>query len=102
MVLADVSLAKTTGTYFYLKPLTFQVGTNSYDYIDRKASPSDIAGEINIPHFQDLIDKFLQHQLELQPFEHLDLGSNITIYTSAIAVFCAPSDICSIHGMAKE
>ena len=65
-------------------------------------SPSDIAGELNIPHFEDLIDTFLQHQLESQPFKHLDLNSNITIYTSAIAVFCAPSDICSIHGMAKE
>ena len=65
-------------------------------------SPSDIAGELNIPHFEDLIDTFLQHQLEMQPFEHLDLDSNITIYTSAVAVFRAPSDICGIHGMAKE
>ena len=65
-------------------------------------SPSDIAGELNIPHFKDLIDTFFQHQLESQPFEHLDLDSNITIYTSAIAVFHAPSDICSIQGMAKE
>lgn len=65
-------------------------------------SPSDIAGEINVPHFEDLIDKFLQHQLELQPFEHSDLDSNITIYTSAVAVFRAPSDISGIHGMAKE
>ena len=70
--------------------------------IDRKASPSDIAGEMNIPHFEDLIDKFLQHQLELQPFKHLDLDSNITIYTSAAVIFCAPSDICGIHSMAKE
>ena len=61
-------------------------------------SPSDIAGELNIPHFEDLIDTFLQHQLESQPFKHSDLDSNNTIYTSAIAVFHAPSDICSIHG----
>ena len=65
-------------------------------------SPSDITGELNIPHFEDLINTFLQHQLESQPFKHLDLDSNITIYTSAVAVFHALSDICGIHGMAKE
>ena len=34
--------------------------------------------------------------------EQFDLNSHINIYTSAVAVFHAPSDICGIHGMSRE
>ena len=58
-VLADVYLAETIGTYFCNTTRFLQVGTDLYDYADWKVSPSDIAEEIKVPHFEDLIDKFL-------------------------------------------
>ena len=72
------------------------------DYVDRKALPSDIAEDVEVPHFETLIHEFLQHQVGLPPAEHLDLSSKINIYMSAVAIFHAPSDICGIHGMARE
>lgn len=71
-------------------------------HVDRKALLSDVAEDIKVPHFEALIQEFLQHHVEFQPAEWFDLNSNINIYTSAIAVFHAPSDICSVHGMARE
>ena len=64
--------------------------------------PSDITEDIKVPHFQTLIHEFFQHQVGLPPAKQLDLSSKINIYTSAIAIFHAPSDIYGIHGMARE
>ena len=66
---------------------------NTHTFTDRRAWPSVIAEDIQVP------------QLDLQPSElaePLDLNGNISVYTSAMAVYYAPSDICGIHGMARE
>ena len=72
---------------------------------DHRAEPSVVAEDIKIPYFESLIHKFLQHQLNLPPSlaaKPLDLEGNISIYMSAVAIYCAPSDICGICGMARE
>ena len=99
-VLADVYLVKTIGTSL-CKTSQF-LNADLSNYLAQKASVSDIAGDIDIPSFEALIHEFLLHQLELHPTKHLDLDFNINIYTSSIAIFCAPSDLCGVHGMARE
>ena len=78
---------------------------NTHLFTDCRMPPSVIAEDIQVPQLKDLIHKFLQQQLDLQPSElaePLDLNGNISVYTSAMAVYYAPSDICGIHGMARE
>ena len=70
--------------------------------VDQRAPPSDLAEDINVPHFEALIHTFLRHQLGLQLAEPLDLNSNIIVYTSALAIYHAPSDACRTHGMTRE
>ena len=78
---------------------------NTHLFTDHRVPPSVIAEDIQVPQLKDLIHKFLQQQLDLQPSElaePLDLDGNISVYTSAVAVYHAPSYICGIHGMAGE
>lgn len=99
-VLADVYLAKTIRQYLLDHHMDTQIADQ---FIDRRAAPSAIAEDINVPHFESLIHKFLQHHLNLPPSaEPIELDSNISIYTSAVAVYHAPSDICGVRGMARE
>jgi len=70
--------------------------------------PDDIAAEIGQPDLSNLIQNFIHNQ------QHPDDASDasaatlpifygkITIYTSAIATFHAPSDISGIGGMRRE
>jgi hypothetical protein len=70
--------------------------------------PHDIATEIEQPDFTDLIRQFIYDQ------EHLESDSNtslaelpafydkITVYPSAVATFCAPSDVQGASGMRRE
>jgi hypothetical protein len=74
----------------------------------RKVYPKDIAAEIEQPDFPDLIRQFIYDQ------QHSDAVSNasisdlpmfygkISIYSSAVATFHAPSDISGIGGMRRE
>ena len=62
----------------------------------------DLAGDVGVPHFEALIHTFIQDQLHMPLTEPLDFDPNVNIYTSAVAVYHTPSDICGIHGMAKE
>ena len=62
----------------------------------------DLAGDVGVPHFEALIHTFIQDQLHMPLTEPLDFDPNVNIYTSAMAIYHAPSDICGIHGMAKE
>ena len=74
----------------------------------RKVYPKDIAAEIEQPEFPDLIRQFIYDQ------QHSDAVSNasisdlpmfygkISIYSSAVATFHAPSDISGIGGMRRE
>ena len=74
----------------------------------RKAFPEDIAAEIELPEFPVLIRQFIYNQ------KHSDDVSNasvpdlpmfydkITIYSSALATFHAPSNISGIGGMCRK
>ena len=62
----------------------------------------DLAGDVGVPHFEALICTFIQDQIHMPLTEPLDFDPNVNVYTSALAIYHAPSDICGIHGMAKE
>ena len=101
-VLANVYLAKTIHKCY---PFITTHNQNTHLFTDYRAPPSVIAEDIQVPQFEGLIHKFLQQQLDLQPSElaePLDLDGNVSIYTSAVAIYHAPSDVCGIHGMARE
>ena len=101
-VLANVYLAKTVHKCY---PFITTHNQNTHLFTDHRVPPSVIAEDIQVPQFEGLIHKFLQQQLDLRPSElaePLDLDGNISIYTSTVAVYHAPSDVCGIHGMARE
>jgi hypothetical protein len=70
--------------------------------------PDDIATEIELPNFTNLIQQFIHNQ------EHPESDSNaslvdlptfydkITVYPSAVATFSAPSDVQGVGGMRRE
>ena len=67
-----------------------------------RGSLLDLAGYVGVPHFEALICTFIWDQLHMPLNELLDFDPNVNVYTSAVAVYHTPSDICGIHGMAKE
>ena len=102
-VLANVNWATTVCKYQQL--FITMHNQNTHLFTDHRVPPSVIAEDIQVPQLKDLIHKFLQQQLDLQPSElaePLDLDGNISVYTSAVAVYHAPSYICGINGMAGE
>jgi hypothetical protein len=74
----------------------------------RKVYPEAIAGEIEQPEFPDLIRQFIydqQHSDDVSNASISDLPicyGKITIYSSALATFHAPSDVSGIGGMRRE
>lgn len=99
-VLSDVYLAKTISKCG-CRAITYSQSADIFT-VDRRATPSDLAEEIKVPNFEALLHKFLRYQLDLQPTDFIGLKSKLCVYTSAVAVYHAPSDICGIHGMARE
>jgi hypothetical protein len=67
-----------------------------------------LAADLSLQNLSELIGKFLNEQLYGETVSLLSSDSNIplpqfhgkvTIYTSAVATYRAPSDICSIGSM---
>jgi hypothetical protein len=74
----------------------------------RKVFPEDIASEIELPEFPDLIRQFIQNQQYSDDVSNATISDlpmlhgKISIYSSALATFHAPSDISGIGGMRCE
>ena len=73
--------------------------------------PEDIATRFEQPGFTNLLQKFIYNQEHLKSdsdtslvdLRHLpEFCGEITVYTSAIATFYAPSDISGVGGMRRE
>jgi hypothetical protein len=109
-VLARVELAKTVCEYYLHSRGRVSINNASY-FADRKQLVDTLSADIGLPNLTELIGKFLHDQLYGETASLLSSDSNaplpqfhgkVTIYTSAVATFRAPSDICGVGGMYQE
>ena len=109
---AQVRLTKTI-THKCLSFMDLPSLNNSYT-TGQKVDASELADEINQPNLVLLIRQFLQDQLRPNSNSSTPVSSSpapsvlpffnepISIYTSAVAMFYAPSDLCGTQGMHRE
>jgi hypothetical protein len=80
--------------------------------VERKRTAAVLAAELNQPDFIQLIQHFLHDQLCTESASHMSYDNHppllpqfhgkISVYTSAISTFRAPSDLSGIGGMRHE
>jgi hypothetical protein len=80
-------------------------------WVERKRTAAVLAAELNQPNFVQLIRQFLCDQLctdsgsqscDNHPSSLPQFHGKISVYTSAISTFRAPSDLSGIGGMRRE
>ena len=108
-VFAEVCLAKTIGTY--ISAVLFLSDCNE-SIVVRRMKPTLLADTLNCPDLPYLIQSFLHEQLNPSMLSSLSSNDSmlnlppfdetLSIYTSAVAKFYAPSDLCGIGGMRFE
>jgi hypothetical protein len=107
-VLASVTLSKTIRGPFFI---CYQLAYVDMRIIERKCGVDALAGAVNQPNLCELIRRFLYDQLNPDgPLTSDDVplvflpwfDSQISVHTSAVAIFHAPSDPSSISGMRRE
>ena len=101
VVLDNVYLAKNIGKYCTFIT-TDVLNMNTHLLTDHRVPPSIIGEDIQVPHFKNLTCEFLQHQLELNSAEPLNINSNINEYVSAVVIYYVPSDLISVHSKARD
>jgi hypothetical protein len=80
------------------------------DILGKHTYPNDLADAINQPDFTQLIQQFIydesgshsDSETSSAPQDLPTFYEKITVFTSAVATFCAPSDISGIGGMRCE
>ncbi|KAF7301047.1 hypothetical protein MIND_00668600 [Mycena indigotica] len=107
--LGEVTLAKSCGTVFLLSFTT--VFDKAFPVRKVPRDIHQLARYVHQPRLHELIRRFLFEQLnpeqaateDIIPLDDCpDFAERVYIYTSARAVFYAPSDICGIGGMRHE
>jgi len=90
-----------------------QIAICSFILTEYRWSVEKAAEKLELPSLRIMIQRFLydqlypdskfpSYQLEVIAYPHLYEGLRISIFYSAVATFCAPSDISGITGMHRE